>query len=66
MRTTIVLDDHLVSEAFKYAANIHTKKELVETALLEFVRNHKVKDIRELKGKIEFVEGYDHKQMRMG
>jgi len=66
MRTNIVLDDELVSEAFKYASSIHTKKELVETALLEFVRSRKMKDLRELKGKIHFSEGYDHKKMRLG
>ena len=65
MRTNIVLNDDLVNEAFRYAKDIHTKKELVETALQEFVRNHKIKDIRELKGKIEFAEGYDYKAMRL-
>jgi Arc/MetJ family transcription regulator len=64
MRTTIVLDDDLVAEAFKYAKDIHTKKELVETALQEFVRNRKLRDIRELRGKVLFWEGYDHKAMR--
>ncbi|MCF7943836.1 MAG: type II toxin-antitoxin system VapB family antitoxin [Spirochaetia bacterium] len=33
MRTNIVLDDSLVEEAFKYAETIHTKKDLIETAL---------------------------------
>ena len=64
VRTNIVLDDQLVSEAFKYAKEIHTKKELVETALQEFVKNRKMKDIRDLRGKIEFSEGYDYKSMR--
>ena len=64
MRTNIVLDDNLVSEAFKYAKDIHTKKELVEVALQEFVKNRKLKDLRDLRGKIEFSEGYDYKAMR--
>lgn len=64
MRTNIVLDDNLVTEAFKYATDIHTKKELVEVALKEFVKNRKLKDIRDLRGKIEFSEGYDYKSMR--
>jgi Arc/MetJ family transcription regulator len=64
MRTNIVLDDNLVTEAFKYAKDIHTKKELVEIALQEFVKNRKLKDIRDLRGKIEFSEGYDYKSMR--
>ncbi len=66
MRTNIVLDDELVTEAFKYAKDIHTKKELVETALQEFVKSRKLRDIRELKGKVQFWEGYDHKSMRAG
>lgn len=64
MRTNIVLDDNLVNEAFRYATDIHTKKELVETALQEFVKNRKLKDIRELRGKVQFSEGYDYKSMR--
>lgn len=64
MRTNIVLDDDLVKEAFAYAKDIHTKKELVEVALKEFVRNHKLKDLRELRGKIQFSDGYDYKSMR--
>ena len=64
MRTNIVLDDHLVEEAFKYADSIQTKRELIETALREFVRTRKMKDMRELKGKIQFSDGYDYKKMR--
>ena len=64
MRTNIVLDDNLINEAFKYATDIHTKKELVEVALQEFVKNRKLKDIRDLRGKVQFAEGYDYKAMR--
>lgn len=64
MRTNIVLDDKLVDEAFKYADSIHTKKDLIETALKEFVKNRKMKNLRDLKGKIQFAEDYDHKKMR--
>ncbi len=64
MRTNIVLNDELVNEAFRYATDIHTKKELVEIALQEFVRNRKMKDIRELRGKVEFADGYNYKALR--
>jgi len=64
VRTNIVLDDDLVSEAFQYAGGIRTKRELVEVALQEFVRNRKLRDLRDLRGRIEFSEGYDHKAMR--
>ena len=50
MRTNIVLDDGLVSEAFKYAQNTHTRREPIEAALKEFVATRKVKNLRELKG----------------
>jgi Arc/MetJ family transcription regulator len=64
LRTNIVLDDVLVEEGFKCAESIHTKKELIEVALREFVARRKVKNLRDLKGKIAFYEGYDHKKMR--
>jgi len=64
VRTNIVLDDNLVNEAFKYAKDIHTKKELVEVALQEFVKSRKLKDIRDLRGQIKFSDGYEYKTMR--
>lgn len=64
MRTNIDLDEKLLEQAFKYAA-VATKKELVHLALEEFVRNHSRKDLRELKGKVRFAEGYDHKRLRV-
>ncbi|HOQ13227.1 MAG: hypothetical protein BWY23_02220 [Spirochaetes bacterium ADurb.Bin218] len=66
MRTNIVLDDELVKEAFKYSGGIRTKKELIETALREYVRHRKMKNLRDLKGKILFADGYDYKKMREG
>ena len=66
MRTNIVLDDQLVDEAFKYAENINTKKDLIEIALKEFVKNRKMKNLQDLKGKILFSDDYDYKKMRIG
>jgi len=66
MRTNIVLDDQLVAEAFRYADDITTKKDLIEVALREFVKSRKIKDLRDLKGKIQFSDGYDYKKMRTG
>jgi len=43
MRTNILLNDELVEEAFKYSQTITTKKELVETALREYVNTEKEK-----------------------
>ena len=63
MRTNIVLNDSLVSEAFQYA-NVSTKKELVELALVEFVDNHRRIDLRRLKGKIKLDPAYRYKKLR--
>ena len=63
MRTNIMINDSLLKRAFRFS-NVKTKKELVNIALTEFVRNHSKKDIRELKGKIKFRRGYDYKKLR--
>jgi Arc/MetJ family transcription regulator len=64
MRTNIVLNDELVDEAFKFSQSISTKRELIETALIEYVNNRKRKNIRDLRGKIDFIDNYDYKTMR--
>jgi Arc/MetJ family transcription regulator len=64
MRTNIVLDDKLVDDAFKYSQAISTKKELIETALKEYVDTRKRKNIKELRGKISFRKNYDYKALR--
>ncbi|MGH7165858.1 MAG: type II toxin-antitoxin system VapB family antitoxin [Nitrospiraceae bacterium] len=65
MRTNIVLDDELMSEAFKYT-QVRTKRELVEQALREFVEQHRRLDVRELRGRVRIRRGYDYKKMRIG
>ena len=65
MRTNIVLEDDLVSKALKISG-LPTKKALITTALKEFIRNHSRLDIRKLKGKVSFSEGYDYKALRKG
>ena len=65
MRTNIVLDDGLVTKALKISG-IKTKRALVMVALHEFIQNHSQKDIRELKGKVAFSQGYDYKKLREG
>ena len=64
VRTNVVLNDELVDEAFKYSRTISTKRELIEAALREYVDNRKRKNIRELRGKIKFIDNYDYKAMR--
>jgi Arc/MetJ family transcription regulator len=64
VRTNIMLNDDLIEEAFKYSSNINSKRELVEIALKEYVENRKMKNLRDIKGKIKFAENYDYKSMR--
>ena len=63
MRTNVVIDDCLLEEAFSLT-KIKTKKELLKTALEELIENRKRKDIREIRGKINFHEDYNYKEMR--
>ncbi len=63
MRTNIELNDTLVQEAMKYTT-LKTKKDIVNEALKEFVANHKRLSMMDLKGKIEFSDGYDHRALR--
>jgi len=64
MRTNVVLNDSLIKEAFMYAKTITTKRELIEIALKEYVDTRKRKNIKELRGKIQFRDDYDYKAMR--
>ncbi|RPI77363.1 MAG: type II toxin-antitoxin system VapB family antitoxin [Desulfobacteraceae bacterium] len=66
MRSNIISDDNPVNEAFKYAGNIHAKKELIEVALKEFVSIRKIRNLRDLKGKIQFDDTYDYKKICAG
>lgn len=63
MRANIVLQEDIVREAFKYS-KAKTKKDLIHEALKEYVEKHKRRDIRELRGKIQFGKDYDHKALR--
>jgi hypothetical protein len=66
MRTNVVLEDELIGEAFKYANGIKTKKDLITTALAEFIQHHRRWDLRELRGKIQFAPSYNYKALRRG
>jgi Arc/MetJ family transcription regulator len=65
MRTNVVLDDNLVKKAFKHS-KATTKKDLIHEALEELVSSRQKRDLRELRGKIGFLEGYDYKKLRRG
>ncbi len=63
MRTNIVLDDELVSEATRLTG-IAVRRELVQEALKTLIEVRKRKSLRDLKGKIHFVRGYDVRPLR--
>jgi Arc/MetJ family transcription regulator len=63
MRTNIVIDEALMEEA-RTLSGLKTKRDIVNRALEEFVRNLKKKDLREIRGKVKFAAGYDHKKLR--
>ncbi|HYX25506.1 MAG TPA: type II toxin-antitoxin system VapB family antitoxin [Thermoanaerobaculia bacterium] len=63
MRTNIVLDDDLLSEAIR-VTGMKTKKEVVHEALRLLIATKKRKNLLDLKGKIELAPGYDYKTLR--
>jgi len=63
MRTNIVIDDKLMSDALK-ATGVGTKKEAVELGLRLLLRQNKQQAIRKLRGKLRW-EG-DLDEMRGG
>jgi Arc/MetJ family transcription regulator len=63
MRTNIVIDDNIMKKAL-LLSGFKTKKEVVEKALQEFVAAYSRKNLFDLKGQIEFSDGYDYKSLR--
>jgi Arc/MetJ family transcription regulator len=63
MRTNIVLDDELVREAIELTG-INTKRALVHEALKELVMARKRRSLLDLRGRIRFAPGYDHRELR--
>jgi Arc/MetJ family transcription regulator len=63
MRTNIVLDDHLVSEAMRLSG-LKTKKDVVNAALEDFVTTRSRRNLMDLRGTVSFSDGYDYKESR--
>ena len=53
MRTNIVIDDRLMRDALR-ASGLKTKREAVELGLQTLVRLSKQRDIKQLRGKIDW------------
>ncbi len=63
MRTNVVLDEKLVTEA-TILTGAPTKKELLDLALRELIRARRKKNLFDLAGQIDFAEDYDYKAAR--
>ena len=63
VRTNIDLDDQLVEQAFAITG-LRTKKELVNFALAELVKRNTKKDLLDLAGEIEFIDGFSTDTVR--
>jgi Arc/MetJ family transcription regulator len=63
VRTNIVIDDQLMSDALK-ATGLNTKKEAVEEGLKLLIRRNRQQEIKKLRGKVKW-EGNLH-EMRGG
>jgi Arc/MetJ family transcription regulator len=63
MRTNIDIDDDLLAEAMRVASTT-TKKATVEAGLVELIRRHRTRKVRELRGTVDWVGDLD--EMRSG
>ena len=63
MPTNLALDDKLLDEV-KKLGKFKTKKEAVNTALLEYKKRHSQASLIELFGKIDYYDDYDYKKLR--
>ena len=65
MQTLINIDDKLLAEAAQLVAT-QNQSQLIEIALLEFIKNHQStlkRDVRELVGKVNLAPDYDYKKL---
>jgi Arc/MetJ family transcription regulator len=58
MRTNIYIDDHLIQDC-KKLSNLKTKREIVNSALKEYVKLLKRKKILEYEGKVRWEGNLD-------
>lgn len=56
-RTNIVIDDELLKQVFELT-DVKTKREAVDLGLRELVRRARLQQLREMRGTVEFWDGY--------
>ena len=64
-RTNIVLADDLVTEGLQLSGS-KTKRELVDRALRAYVSWLKKRQLRALRGAVDYYYDYDHMELRRG
>jgi Arc/MetJ family transcription regulator len=65
MRTNIDIDDDLIARAMA-VTGLATKKDAVAAGLQALIDDKGRADLRDLRGKVRFAEGYDYKALREG
>ncbi len=63
MRTNVEIKDEIMEMAMNVSM-LKTKKEVIEKALIEFIALNSRRNLADLKGKIEFTDGYNYKTLR--
>ena len=63
MASNLQIDETLFEQA-KNLAGLATKRETVNEALREFIQARLQEQLLELRGKVEFHDGYDYKALR--
>ncbi|MCG6146620.1 type II toxin-antitoxin system VapB family antitoxin [Leptospira bandrabouensis] len=63
MATNLNIDPKLLDEAYSISG-LKTKRETVNTALVEFIKKHKQKDIIKFFNSIEYDPKVDYKKLR--
>jgi Arc/MetJ family transcription regulator len=58
-----VINDELMKKAL-VLSKLKTKREVVQKALEGYVRDLQIRDLRDVRGKVRFAPGYDHKSLR--
>ncbi|MCW7483221.1 type II toxin-antitoxin system VapB family antitoxin [Leptospira kanakyensis] len=63
MATNLNIDSKLLDEAYSISG-LKTKRETVNTALIEFIKKHKQKEIIKFFNSIEYDPKVDYKKLR--
>jgi len=63
METKIVINEKLIQDALS-VSGLQNKEELINEALMEYIKLKKRKNLTELVGRIEFSQEFDHNKFR--